>query len=92
MKITIHYMAQLRQAAGTGSEQIEIDRACSVRELACRLADRHGDHLRRLLLDAGGQLQPTNLFFVGDMQVQPSDAVALKDGDVVTVLSPIAGG
>jgi molybdopterin converting factor small subunit len=85
-------MAQLKQAAGISSEQIEIDRACSVRELACRLAERHGEHLRRLLLDTGGQLQPTNLFFLGDVQVQPSDAVTLKDGDVVTVLSPIAGG
>ena len=92
MKITIHYMAQLKQAAGTASEQIEIDHVPSVLELARHLADKHGDGLRRLLLNPEGRLQPTNLFFVGDAQVQPSDCVALKDGDVVTVLSPIAGG
>jgi molybdopterin converting factor small subunit len=45
-----------------------------------------------LLLDGQGGLQRTNLFFVGDTQVQPSDGAALKDGDEVTLLSPIAGG
>ena len=92
MKITIHYMAQLKQAAGTPSELLELDRPCTVSELVRRLAEQHGDPLRRLLLDAASGLQPTNLFFLGDTQVQPSDPVQLEDGDVVTVLSPIAGG
>jgi molybdopterin converting factor small subunit len=92
MKVTIHYMAQLKEAAGTAWEHLELDGPCKVAELVRRLADRHGDSLRRLLFDATGAIQPTNLFFLGDSQVQPSDAVQLKDGDVVTVLSPIAGG
>ena len=90
MKITVHYMAQLKQAVGTASEQLDLDQACSVEDFARRLADRHGDGLRKLLLTASGALQPTNLYFVGDMQVQHAER--LKDGDVVTVLSPIAGG
>ncbi len=92
MKITIHYMAQLKQAAGKASEQMELDGPCKVSDLVRRLAEQHGDSLRRLLLDPTGALQPTNLFFLGDSQIQPSDPVQLKDGDVVTVLSPIAGG
>jgi molybdopterin converting factor small subunit len=92
MKITIHYMAQLKQAAGTPAEQVILDAPCTVGELVRRLAEQHGEPLRRLLLDGQGGLQPTNLFFIGDEQVQPSDCAALKDGDVVTVLSPIAGG
>ena len=32
-----------------------------------------------------------NLVFVRDEQVEHADRVQLKDGDVVTVLSPIAG-
>lgn len=92
MKVTIHYMAQLKQAAGTASEQLELDGPCKVAELVRRLADRHGDLLRRLLLDPTGLPLPTNLFFLGDSQIQPSESVHLKDGDVLTVLSPIAGG
>jgi molybdopterin converting factor small subunit len=90
MKITVCYMAQLKQAAGVGSEQVEVGNPCSIEDLARRLADRHGDGLRKLLLGDNGTLQPTNLFFIGDAQAQLSDQ--LKDGDVLTVLSPIAGG
>jgi molybdopterin converting factor small subunit len=92
MQVTVWYMAQLKQAAGKASEQLELDNPCTLRELAQRLADRHGESLRRLLFDPGGALQPTNLFFVGDTQVQPADSLQLKDGDEITILSPIAGG
>jgi molybdopterin/thiamine biosynthesis adenylyltransferase len=40
--------------------------------------------------DAG--LHPTVLLFVGDEQVGPGERVVLRDGDVVTVLLPVAGG
>jgi molybdopterin converting factor small subunit len=92
MRITVWYMAQLKVAAGTASEQIDVDHPCSLACLVRVLAERHGEPLRRLLLDASGALQPTNLFFIADHQVQPADPAPLQDGDVVTVLSPIAGG
>lgn len=92
MKITVYYLAQLKQAAGRAAEVVEADGPCSVLDLVRRLAERHGDGLRRLLFAADGTVQPTNLFFLGDVQVrQPAD-IQLKDGDSVTVLSPIAGG
>ena len=65
---------------------------CTASELAARLAARHGDVLRRLLLGADGRLSPVILVFVGDAQVGPDDRLALKDGDVITLLSPVAGG
>jgi molybdopterin converting factor small subunit len=43
-----------------------------------------------LLLDANGQPNETILVFVNDEQMEPG--VELKDGDIVTLLSPIAGG
>jgi molybdopterin converting factor small subunit len=85
-------MAQARQAAGRADEQVDIDRPCSVQDLIVGLASRHGDPLRRLLLDDRGSVQPALLLFVGDEQVDPAGAVPLRDGDVVTVLSPMAGG
>jgi molybdopterin converting factor small subunit len=92
MKITVFYLAQLKQAAGRASETVEMDSPRSVLDLVRLLAERHGDGLRRLLFAADGSIQPTNLIFIGDMQVRrPADA-QLKDGDSVTVLSPIAGG
>ena len=92
MKVAVKYMAQLRDAVGLAYEQIDLETPCSVQEFAAHLAARHGDRLRRLLLDAHGGLQPTILLFVGGRQIVRDSPVALHDGDVVTVLSPMAGG
>jgi len=91
MQITVCYMAQLKQAVGKSAERVETAAPCTLLDLVRLLADRHGEPLRRLLLAADGSPQPTNLFFVGEAQVQQLDQM-LQDGAVVTVLSPIAGG
>ena len=92
VKIAVHYRAQVRQAANAACEQVEVEEPCSVLELLARLADRHGEPLRKLLLDPDGRPQPTVLIFVGDQQVGPGERAELREGDVVTVLSPMAGG
>lgn len=91
MRVAVRYMVQLRQAAGAPSEQVELERPCSVGELLTLMADRHGGRFRELLLDAAGEVRPALLLFVGDEQVGP-DRAPLRDGDVVTVLTPMAGG
>jgi molybdopterin converting factor small subunit len=90
--IAVRYMAQVRQAAGVAAEEVELGGACPVGDLLARLAERHGAPLRRLLLDAHGAPQRTLLVFVGNEQVAPGERPLLADGDVVTVLSPMAGG
>ncbi len=92
MRVTVRYMAQLRTTAGAADEAVEIDGPCTVAELASRLAARHGEALRRLLLASDGRLSPIILVFVNDVQVGPEDDRPLSDGDVMTLLSPIAGG
>jgi molybdopterin converting factor small subunit len=92
VKITVHYLAQVRQAAGRATEQIELDRIGTLREIVVEAARRGGEPLRRLLLDGRGEPHPALLLFVGDNQVSAEQLVALRDGDVVTVLSPMAGG
>jgi MoaD family protein len=91
MKITVKYMAQVKQAAGAASEEIDLARSSiTVGELLGRLAEQHGEPLRRLLLEADGQVQPALLVFVGEEQADTQ--TGLKDGDVVAVLTPMAGG
>jgi molybdopterin converting factor small subunit len=92
MQIAVHYLAQIKQAAGTACEEIEVEHPCGVQDFVGRLADRHGAPLRHLLIGADGRLQPTILLFVGTEQVSPEEHVELKDRDVVTLLSPVAGG
>ena len=49
MQVTVEYAAQVKQAAGVGSETVELDEGSSVRDLILRVADRHGDPLRRVI-------------------------------------------
>jgi molybdopterin converting factor small subunit len=91
VQIAVRYMAQLRRAAGTAVETIELDQPCSATDVVKRVAERHGLPFRALLLDGDGNVRPAVLLFVGDEQVGPITA-PLQDGDVVMVLTPMAGG
>jgi molybdopterin converting factor small subunit len=92
MYIRVHYLGQLKEAAGRPCDNIERDDPCSVTDLVQQLARKHGSPLAPLLLDDRGAVRPTLLLFVGEEQVRPADAVQVKDGDEVTLVSPIAGG
>ena len=91
MKVAVRYMAQLRQAAGAACEEVELDRPCGAAELLTRLAERHGRPYRDLLLAAAGGVRPAVLLCVGDEQASAATR-PLRDGDVLTVLTPMAGG
>jgi molybdopterin converting factor small subunit len=91
VKVEVHYLAQVRQAAGRAVEPVELSGPCTTAELIVRLAQR-GESLRRLLLDDRGAPQTALLLFVADEQVSVGPDVTLRDGDVVTVLAPMAGG
>ncbi len=92
MRVSVRYMAQLRQAAGVAEESVDLAAPCTASDVAAQLAARHGDALRRMLLAADGRLSPVILAFVGEARVAPDERLTLKDGDVITLLSPIAGG
>jgi molybdopterin converting factor small subunit len=92
MRVSVRYMAQLRTAAGVAEESVDVDGPRTASDLARLLAARHGDALGRLLLGADGRLSPVVLAFLGDSQVGADERLTLKDGDTITLLSPIAGG
>ena len=91
MRVAVKYLAQVRHAAGCASEAVELEGG-SLRDLVLRLAERHGEPLRLLLLGSAGAPHDSLLLFVGEEQVRWEAARALRDGDVVTVLAPMAGG
>jgi molybdopterin/thiamine biosynthesis adenylyltransferase/molybdopterin converting factor small subunit len=91
MRITVRYLAQLRQVVGRPSEGVDVEAPCSVRAFLARLAEREAG-LRALLLSAEGQVRPSILVFLGSEQVRTGEDPPLKDGDALTLLTPIAGG
>ena len=92
MRIIVKYMAQLKQAIGLPSEDFEAELPCTPAALVQQLAQRHGDAVRRLLMDSQGRLHEAILFFVGDDQVRRDDSYPFRDNDVLTILVPMAGG
>ncbi len=92
MQVTVKYMAQLKQAAGTGTQTVEVGPGCTVQALLRELANQRPEAFRRIVLDAQGHLQPCLLFFVQEEQVRPEEPRQLQDGDMVTLLAPMAGG
>jgi len=91
MNVTVRYSAQAQAAAGVAAETVALDGARTVADLVKRLAAQHGEPLRNLLLRPDGS--PTAiLVVVGDEQVRFDDPRPLRDGDVVSLLTPISGG
>jgi molybdopterin converting factor small subunit len=92
MQVTLEYAAQLKRAAGVGSEILTLGDPSNVQDCIRSAAERHGGALRALLLKADGSLHASILVFVGNEQVRWDDPRELRDSDVVTLLPPISGG
>jgi hypothetical protein len=91
MRLTVHYVAQIKSVAGLAAEHLDLDRPTQTRDVLARLVESHGP-LRQLLLTPEGSVQPTILLFLGDEQIGPDRPIPSRDGDVLTILSPMAGG
>jgi molybdopterin converting factor small subunit len=90
MQVTVHYVAQLRRAAGCPSERFDLASALTVGTFLRFLAGRRVEGFRNLIMADTDRVQPSLLVFVGD---QPADAgTLLRDGDVLTLMTPMAGG
>lgn len=92
MKVTVNYLAQLKQAAGVSSESIDLESPCSVQDLVVQLASDRGEPLRSFLLDPAGGLRTSILLIVGETQIHWETPVQIKEGDTISFLSPLAGG
>ncbi|MFN4257752.1 MAG: MoaD/ThiS family protein [Gemmataceae bacterium] len=92
MTITVHYMAQIREAAGVASETVQVSAPCTLERLLRHLAERHGPPFRQLVTGGESHPRPTLLFFLGDDQIRADTLAELPDNAVITIMSPIAGG
>ena len=90
MRVTVHYLAQIKRAAGCGSESVDAAAPVSLRDFLRTLADRHNAAFRALLLDDASEPRKSLLFFVADEHADL--ARPLTDGDTITILAPMSGG
>lgn len=90
MRIAVEYLAQIKRAAGVVRETTHLPDHATLENLLISLAATRDEAFRELLLDRTGRPHRSLLFFVDGASVGPSHT--LKDGDLVSVLAPMAGG
>ncbi len=88
--MTVHYMAQIKRAAGRSTEPVEMGVGSNLTDLVLQIAERHGGAVRTMLLDESATPRKSLLYFVGEEHADLSRP--LHDGDAVTLLAPMAGG
>jgi molybdopterin converting factor subunit 1 len=81
IRVKVLYFGQAREAAGTGTEDLSLPSASSVRSLVAQTTRSH----RRLREMSGAMRVAVNEEIAGEDD-------ALADGDVVAFLPPVAGG
>jgi molybdopterin converting factor small subunit len=94
MRLRVQYTAQLRAVVGRSEEDIELPEGINLAELLVHLASEVRREAAPFLLTAGGELQPSLLVAVNQGAVSTCNArtLLINPGDVVTLLTPIAGG
>ena len=92
MKITIEYHGQLRHLAQKESDTIEVPEGTPIPEIIRQVAAPYTDQFRVILFDSSGNLLPSALVLLRDEPVNREQWPTLSDGDVLTLLPPIAGG
>jgi hypothetical protein len=91
MKVTIHFMAQLKNAAGTPFVQLDLADSATLKDVANAAAKHFGAPLSGILIDEKGQPRSGVLAFAGDQQVGWNDAIKGAQAEV-TLLSGMSGG
>ncbi len=92
MNVTIEYSAQLKKNVGHASETLELPDGATVQDAVRAIAHREGGAVAEFLLTPEGTLTSSILLCVDDEQVFWTQAAPLRDGAVVTIATPIAGG
>lgn len=91
MKIEIHYTALLRTLANLEMETLEFDATPTQHEALSKATQNKDDAFDRMLL-AEDLPRPTIIVSLNEKQIRRPDNPELKDGDVIRLFSPIAGG
>jgi molybdopterin converting factor small subunit len=92
MRITVEHWNQLREAAGIASESVELAEGDGLPELMRRLVARHGSDWSALVLAADGSLRPSTIVSCNGELGPCRRPLRLRDGDVLALLLPVAGG
>ena len=92
MNIKVEFSAQMKNAIGRATEEFTLYSGATVQALVRQIASREAEPLQNFLLGDNGALGGSILLFLNDEQILWPTPVELKDGDTLTIATPIAGG
>jgi MoaD family protein len=94
MKVEIRLFADLRELAGQKSVQEELPGGATVEDAIKKLAGRLGKEFQGKVLDEAGHVRKIFSVLVNEQMITNLDGplTKLKDGDVVAIFPPVAGG
>ena len=92
MNVKLRYTAQLKDKAGLETENIELKPNENLHDLLKKLASRYGEEFGNILFDENGTYRNSNLIAIYLFQVSYEENNELKDGDEITLISPVSGG
>ncbi len=89
--IQMKLWGQLKKAAG--SETIPLNtEGLTLEDIVKDLAKSQNAELAKLLLNEDGSCRHSILGFENDVQIEWDKELNIKDGDIISLMSPIAGG
>jgi molybdopterin synthase sulfur carrier subunit len=94
MKVKIRYFALLRELTGKREELVELEEDASVGKLLETLSAKYGGKFRDYLYGVG-EFEGLSLNFLlngRNVSLDKGFETKLQDGDVLSILPPVAGG
>ncbi len=92
MHVTIEFLGQARELAGSARRSLEVAAACTALEAVQRAVDQEPPALRELLLTADGSLHTWVMLSVNDVATHDAATTLLTDGATLRLMPPISGG
>ena len=94
MKITVHFLGNIREIARTREQAFEISDP-TVEALVERMAREYGDDFKRTLVNTStGKVSNSVVVALNGVDIEALKGLKtnLKEGDVVAIFPPVAGG
>ena len=93
MKVHVNFSAQARVAAGYAERDVELSAMATVLDLLRTLADAGPPEIRSFMFRDAGDVQRTLILVRSAEPLQRRGiTTVLNDGDVVSIVAPVAGG
>lgn len=92
MKIKVKYTAQLKKAIGTGEELLEVQGGLVIAQLLDILFEKNREAFTAIVFNERGEFMNATLLVLNGKQIAYTSKEVLDNNDIVTLMSPIAGG